>query len=157
MTESAQWANSVKRAVESVTTFHFNLPPHPPTPICDQSIFFFIYLKQESKLPTYATYNISSLLKYIICTLCYMTFMHYAIYIKVKIHIFALLPFCTFALCTLHYTYQYELRAPARSVSEICTSRDAHLKRLHLKKGLKWLQSGFQGFTRVYKGVTKGF
>ena len=29
MTESAQWANSVKRAVESVTTFHFNLPPHP--------------------------------------------------------------------------------------------------------------------------------
>ena len=40
---------------------------------------------KKSKLPTDATYNIGSLLKYILCTLCYIIFTHYTISIKVKI------------------------------------------------------------------------
>ena len=48
---------------------------------------FFLKKKQESKLPTDATYKKKSpLLKYIY-TLCYMILTHYAISIIVKIHI----------------------------------------------------------------------
>ena len=47
-----------------------------------------ILKKQESKLPTDAIYNVSSLLKYIICTMCYLIFTHYVISIIVNIYIF---------------------------------------------------------------------
>ena len=41
-----------------------------------------IMIIKKRKRPTDATYDISSLLEYIICTQCYMIYMHYAIFVR---------------------------------------------------------------------------
>ena len=43
--------------------------------------------------------------------------------------------------------YYYDLRAMSRSVIRICTSRDAHLKRLHVKN---WYFCGYQKFLLLW-------
>ena len=75
-------------------------------------------LKQESKLPT--TYNTISLLKYIICTLYFMTFSHCAISFEITVHFLKLIsgpaklfwtgpwiPFLPFSdcICPAHLTF----------------------------------------------------
>ena len=42
-----------------------------------------IIIKKGSKRPTDGTYNISSLLENIICTLCYMMYMHFTIFVRI--------------------------------------------------------------------------